>query len=97
MAIWKETRSAFVLLASQIISANLARIEFDPIDGISKGFHLYHDEKEDSRYDKLTTRIHLHPLVPLSYERVEMVITEQGRTILNVLSRKRDQGGIDIR
>lgn len=96
MATWEETRSALVL-ASQIISANLARIVFDPIDGISKKSHLYHGKKEDSRYDKLTTRIHLHPVVPFSYERVEMVITEQGRTILNVLSRKRDQGGIDIR
>ena len=75
MAIWKETRSAFVL-TSQIISANLARIEFDPIDGISKGFRLYHGKKEDSRYDKLTTRIHLHPVGPFSYERVEMVIRE---------------------
>lgn len=74
MAIWEETRSAFVL-ASWVIYADLVRIEFDPIDGISKGSHLYHGKKEDSRYDKLTTRIHLHPVVPFSYERVEMVIT----------------------
>ena len=72
MAIWEETRSAFVL-ASWVIYANLARIEFDPIDSISKS--SLHGKREDSRYDKLTTRIHLHPVARFSYERVEMVIT----------------------